>query len=111
MPLLAEGVGKETTKAMVLRIVEEAALSRGVGWQAILDPERGSPAVAAARVMAMAVCCAANIPMHVVGRVFSRTWQTVDSARQRQTALCIADSAVCDEFIRILYRALRPHDP
>lgn len=107
MPLIEE-VTRENVLTMIQTVVELAAESRRVGWQAIMDAERGSPQVAAARVLAMAVCCAANIPMHVVGRAFGRKWQTVDSARQSQTARCLADQAEADEFIRILYRIFQP---
>lgn len=108
MPLPIDGATKERVRAIILRVIEETAASRGIGWRSLLDDERGSPSVASARVLAMAVCCAAGIPMQIVGRAFNRKWQTVDSARQRQTALCVEDPTQTDEFIRILYRAFQP---
>lgn len=97
----------DAARGIIQTVVEEVAVARHVGWKALFAAERGSPEVAAARVLAMAICCAANIPMSVVGKAFDRRWQTVDSARQRQMDLCLADQAAADEFIRILYRAFQ----
>jgi len=59
-------------------------------------------------VLAMAICCSANIPVKLVAQSFERTWQTVDSARQRQTMLCRKDHEQAFEFIRILYKVFQP---
>lgn len=102
-------IPKDAIKEMIQRVIEEVALSRGVGWSAILAPDRSTPEVASARVFAMAICCSANIPVKLVAQSFGRTWQTVDSARQRQTLLCRNDHEHAFEFIRILYKVFQPH--
>ncbi len=68
------------SKATILRIVEQVAELRGVGWEAIFSRRRECERVASARTLAMAACAAAGVPLCHVARAFSRTWETVYSA-------------------------------
>jgi len=97
-----------TARVLIERVVKTVGGERRIEWRAILSPTRECPPTAAARVLAMAVCCSAGIPMQMVARAFNRTWQTVDSARQRQTALAMHEAHLRDEFIKILSLALAP---
>lgn len=101
-------IRKRLAAPIMQRIVEHTAEMRGIPWEHILSASRERPEVADARVLAMAVCCAAGVPPATVAKVFGRTWQTVDSARERIIMLVQDDSDLLDEFIAILTRSLRP---
>ncbi len=101
-------IRKRLAAPILQRIIEHTAEMRGIPWEHILSASRERPEVADARVLAMAVCCAAGVPPATVAKVFGRTWQTVDSARERIILLTQESPAAMDEFIAILTRALRP---
>lgn len=71
----------------ILLIVETVASTRNIDWKPIFDKERGTNAASAARVLAMGLCCALEIPQYMVARCFKRTWPTVYSAEQRCSKL------------------------
>ncbi len=71
----------------ILRIVENVAASRQVEWQAMFRKDRGSNQVSAARVFAMGLCCAMEVPQFIVARAFGRDWASVFSAEKRCSKL------------------------
>lgn len=64
-------------------IVEIVATARSVPWESFFTPGRGSKRQADARVLAMAICCAMEIPQYMVARAFSRSWASVFAAEKR----------------------------
>jgi hypothetical protein len=107
-PMSKSAVRKALAAPILQRVVEEVARERALAWAEMFHRTRDTPEHARARVLAMAVACAAGVPAYMVAKVFARKWQTVDSARKSQIELCRMDHATCDEFIRILSRVLQP---
>lgn len=68
-------------------VVERVAIVRKVDWKDILCPDRGCPAIASARVLAMGICTALEVPQFHVAKAFSRTWATIYSAEVRCSEL------------------------
>lgn len=97
---------RQLAGAICQAVIEEVQAERGVKWQLMISCGREAPQAAAARVLAMAVSCSAGVPTNLVARAFNRTWQTVDSARRRQTCLALGNGEARDEFIRVLSRAM-----
>jgi hypothetical protein len=48
----------------------------------VFSDKREHPAIADARVLAMGLCCAQDVPICIVARAFKRTWQTVYGAEE-----------------------------
>lgn len=97
---------KGSARTMFERAILAVESETGVEWERMLSRKRGGHAAGAARSLAMAVSVAAGIPVFLVGRMFCRSWATVDEARAETLARCLVDQAERDRFIRILYQVL-----
>ncbi|MCU0751549.1 MAG: hypothetical protein MUC40_00700 [Akkermansiaceae bacterium] len=71
----------------ILLIVETVAARRRVDARELFADGRGTNEVSAARVLALGMCCACDVPQYIVARAFRRTWQTVFSAEIRCSKL------------------------
>jgi hypothetical protein len=71
----------------IINIVETVADRRNVPWKALFDSGRGTNAASSARVLAMGLCCALDIPQYMVARSFRRSWATVFLAEKRCSKL------------------------
>ena len=98
----------EFTRARVQRIIDATAARRHVDGHALTGQNFGCHETAAARVLALAVCCAAGVPAVTVAGIFGVTWHAVDSARSSAVERCRDDQAACDEFMAILRAGLAP---
>ena len=101
---------KSIVRPLIQSIIETTAARRGVDWRDLMSQNRESPAIADARVLAMAVCGAAGVPIRMIGKVFNRHLGTVDSARRRVVALCHDCEQARDEFIAILVTCIQPKE-
>lgn len=83
----AAAIQREALRSKCVRrisaIVEIVATARSVPWESFFTPGRGSKRQADARVLAMAICCAMDIPQYMVARAFSRSWASVFAAEKR----------------------------
>lgn len=79
----AKGKGQR----LIITIVERVATLRKVDWHQLFAIERGSPAVASARVLAIGLCTALDVPQFIVAKAFSRNWATIYKAEIRCSTL------------------------
>ena len=77
---------REAVKSKALRrivaVVEAVTASRRIRYQDVMSPRRETPAIAEARVLAMGLCCALDVPICIVARAFDRRWHTVYGAEE-----------------------------
>lgn len=85
----------------IITIVETVATARGIQWQPLFAPERGNNATASARVLAMGLCCAMDVPQYMVARAFRRSWATIFCAEVRCSKLYKSDAAFRKEWDRL----------
>jgi hypothetical protein len=78
---------KNKGQLQIIAIVEQVATVRKVDWKLLFSPDRGNDAVSSARVLAMGLCAALEVPQFIVARAFSRNWATVYSAEVRCSTL------------------------
>ena len=78
---------RNKSQSRIVTIVEHVAAARGIDWKQLFSPDRGCDATSAARVLAMGLCTALDIPQFLVARAFSRNWATVYSAEVRCSTL------------------------
>lgn len=78
---------KSKCSRQILRVVEAVAAMRQVDGHRLFSAGRESDAVSAARVLAMGLCCALEVPQFMVARAFARDWATIHSAEKRCSKL------------------------
>jgi hypothetical protein len=78
---------KSRASRVIVQVVEMVAKRRGVKYQAMISLDRGTPAAADARVLAMGLCCALEVEQFIVARAFNRDWATIYSAQVRCSSL------------------------
>lgn len=92
---------RSKTIRRMMGIVEGVAEARSVTWQDLFSKKRGNNATARARVLAMGLCCALDLPQYMVARAFQRTWATVFCAEQRCSKLYKKDPEFRKEWDRL----------